>query len=192
MSNLLKLLVEYKTLIVVFCAAFILQGCATMDQDDCLSADWAAIGEKDGARGQKESVFQSRSKACEKHGVTADLSAYKDGYNAGVRDFCVPSNGYKRGIDKLEYYYICPADLQAPFLKEYVKGLNFAISQIDLESRELDIDYRSAEVGLKGATTEDDKKSAEKRLRYIDTSRNSLRNENDKLRAWMNSALDQM
>lgn len=163
-----------------------------MSADDCLSADWLSIGKTDGSRGYEESRFDSRASACTKHGVTADFTAYQNGYNSGIRNFCVASNGYNVGVNKKEYRNVCPADLKDPFLKEYIKGLNYAINDLDLDLRELDVEYRDAEVDLKKVTTEEEKESIEKRLKRIDSNINRMRSENEELREWLDTAINQL
>lgn len=192
MFNQFQLIAECRSFVLLFSFVFILQGCATMNQDECLTADWLSIGERDGIRGKTENMFESRASACAKHGITADRSAYKDGYNSGLREFCLPNNGYKNGLDKIEYHYVCPIDQQSAYLREYVKGLNLAISELDFELRKLDIDYRSAEISLNSASTEDEIKSAEKRLRRLKTEVDNLDYEYDTLRNWLNIAIGQM
>jgi len=188
----MKLIAGFRSLITLVGIALILQGCATMNEDECLNADWSYIGERDGARGQQESMFDSRARACQEYGVTADLTAYREGYSYGISKFCIPNNGYTSGVNKVEYQYVCPIELQDSFLREYVKGLNYAINQIDFEQRELDIEYREAEIAYKEARTAEQREAAERQINYIEITRNNLRDENIELRSWINFAIDQL
>jgi len=189
--DILRIMGKFGSIAALLCILLLLQSCATMNENDCLSADWTSIGNKDGARGLKDSRFESRASACKKYNVVADYSAYIQGYNNGIREFCIPRNGYRIGTNKREYDYVCPNDMQDPFLREYVKGLNYAINEIESDQRELDLDYRDAKVDLKKATTDKNKESIQNKLRRIENNIDGLRDEKVKIRSWINSAIDQ-
>ena len=64
-----------------------LGGCATMSSDECAMSDWTAVGYEDGSRGYTTERFSSHRKACAKHGITADFTAYQSGRNQGLVEF---------------------------------------------------------------------------------------------------------
>ena len=51
--------------------------CATLNKDECLTADWYQIGYEDGAKGYPLSRIGKHRKACAKHGVTPDMPPYE-------------------------------------------------------------------------------------------------------------------
>ena len=61
-----------------------LSGCATMSGDECMTSDWSAIGYEDGSRGYTTERLTKHRKACAKHGVTLDFTAYQDGRDQGL------------------------------------------------------------------------------------------------------------
>jgi len=102
-----------------------LSGCATMSGDECMTSDWSAIGYEDGSRGFATERFGQHRKACAKHGVTPDFSAYQHGRYNGV----------------------CSVNLEADFLDAYNAGyhlyslrsnVNRANSSIRSKEKELE------------------------------------------------------
>ena len=180
---------QYKGLIVILTSLVLLQGCATMDESDCLSADWNQIGFRDGSRGLETSMMDSRASDCQKHNIGIDRNRYLSGHTEGLNDFCVASNGYRKGIEKVEYNYVCPANSEGPFLQEYIRGLNVSLDQVIYDLREIQFDIREAELDLRDAETEDEHKRTNKRLNYLESSRNSLDIEDREIRQWLNIAI---
>lgn len=169
-----------------------LQGCATMDESDCLTANWNEIGFRDGSRGLAISRMDSRASDCRKHNIELDRNSYLSGHNQGLVQFCLPSNGYQMGSDEEQYSYICPANLEMPFLTEYVKGLNMALDLANNEIRELDSDIREAELDLREATTEEQKETINKRIGYLERTKNNRDKEEQSMRAWLSTAIDRL
>ena len=86
-----------------------LGGCAGgMSKEECLYADWQAIGYEDGARGAPANAVSSRRQACaNKAGVTADMSAYLAGRDQGLQEYCRPANAFSIGARGAHYYGVC-------------------------------------------------------------------------------------
>ena len=169
---------------------FALNGCATMNESDCVAADWYQIGYKDGTRGMTTSMLDSRASACTKFGVSLDRSSYMTGRDNGLVEFCTPDQGYTKAQAKEEYNYVCPANLQTPFLKEYVKGLNEVLDTLDYDIRDLDADIREAELDAREASTPEKKETANKRVTSMTYSRDRIREETRQIRGWLNRAID--
>ena len=53
-----------------------LSGCETMSADQCLVGDWGGRGYQDGLNGLRSDRLDDHAKACAKHGVTPNVSAY--------------------------------------------------------------------------------------------------------------------
>ena len=99
-----------------------LGGCATMSSEECAMSDWRAVGYEDGSRGYTSDNFGSRRKACAKHGVTADFTAYQEGRTQGLVEFCQPGRGFNLGANGGRYNGVCAADLEPEFLDAYRAG----------------------------------------------------------------------
>lgn len=124
-----------------------LSGCATMSGDECMTSDWSAIGYEDGSRGYNTDRFGQHRKACAKHGVTPDFSAYQNGRDQGLVEYCQPGRGFNVGVNGGSYNGVCGVNLEADFLDAYNTGyhlyslrsnVNRATSSINSKERELD------------------------------------------------------
>lgn len=134
-------------LIAMFLALAGLSGCASMSSDECLASDWSAVGYEDGSRGYTSDRFSQHRKACAKHGVTADFSAYQAGREQGLVEFCQPGRGFSVGVNGGGYSGVCSANLEDDFLDAYNAGYHLytlrsnvsrATSSINSKEYELD------------------------------------------------------
>ncbi len=98
------------------------QGCATLSEEECLSADWRTIGYEDGARGFSAQRFVKHREACAEHGIAPNFQAYMDGPRAGLRQYCIPATGFALGRSGKRYSGICPAELEGAFLAAFEDG----------------------------------------------------------------------
>jgi hypothetical protein len=124
-----------------------LSGCATMSGDECMTSDWSAIGYEDGSRGYNTDRFGQYRKACAKHGVTPDFSAYQNGRDQGLIEYCQPNRGFNVGSNGGSYNGVCSVNTEADFLDAYNAGhrlytlrsnVNRATSSIRSKENELD------------------------------------------------------
>lgn len=154
-------------LVVFAIGAVLLTGCAGgLSKDECLYADWRAIGYEDGARGAPASAVSSHRQACaKKAGVTPDMAAYLAGRDSGLRDYCQPSNGFSVGANGGRYYGVCTGPGEGAFVTAYQSGNQLftlesdvarsrnalAAAEARLEQIRHDIDH--AEVALISPTT---------------------------------------
>ena len=128
-------------------SALAMSGCASMSSDECMATDWSAVGFEDGARGYTTERFSKHRRACAKHGVTADFSAYQNGREQGLVEYCQPGRGYNVGVNGGRYYGVCSVDYEADFLDAYNAGyhlytlrsnVNRANSSINAKEREVE------------------------------------------------------
>lgn len=118
----------------------LLAGCATMNEDECRSADWYSVGFEDGAHGRAINYIGNHREACAEYGISPRADHYQDGWNEGIRRYCTPRNGYQAGMSGRSYGAQCPADLAREFSAAYQYGkriylLNRDISAIDHDMR---------------------------------------------------------
>jgi hypothetical protein len=118
-----------------------------MSSDECMTSDWSAIGYEDGARGYTTDRFGKHRKACAKHGVTPDFSAYQRGRDQGLIEYCRPNRGFRVGSNGGSYNGVCSVNMEADFLDAYNAGhhlyilrsnVNRATSSIHSKENELD------------------------------------------------------
>ena len=148
-----------------------LGGCATMSGDECATSDWRAVGYEDGSRGYTTERFGSHRKACAKHGITADFTAYQDGRNQGLVEFCQPGRGFNLGANGGHYNGVCAADLEPEFLDAYRAGhklytlrshVNSANSKI--YAKEGELNYIEEQISEKEAQLISDQTTTEQRV----------------------------
>jgi hypothetical protein len=100
----------------------LLVGCASMNESECVNADWRMIGLEDGMAGKSKSQIGGHRKACAKHSITPDLDAYNGGHAEGVTQFCTKARGFTFGHAGGTYSGVCPAHLVDDFMAGYRDG----------------------------------------------------------------------
>ena len=132
-----------------------LGGCATMNESECLNADWRIIGMEDGADGHLPSYLGEHRTACASYNVRPNLDAYMQGHQLGVQQYCTPSNGYNVGKQGKTYNGVCPPEREAEFLAAYDHGYEHYILQRELDDIDSSIRYKSDSIDdLKEKITE--------------------------------------
>ncbi|MDH3316919.1 MAG: DUF2799 domain-containing protein [Gammaproteobacteria bacterium] len=112
-----------RNLTLILAGALVLQGCGGgMSKDECLVADWYAVGYEDGSRGAPAGTIGNHRKACAEHGVAPNMQAYQQGRNEGLALFCQPSKGFNLGARGSSYQGVCPRQLEPEFLSAYNSG----------------------------------------------------------------------
>lgn len=112
------------TMVFVACLSLVLQGCSTMNEKECVVADWQAIGYEDGSRGYSESRFGKYRKACAEYGIKANFASYQTGHTRGLRRYCTPERAYNLGKSNAQFPNICPTDLIGDMRYGYDLGKN--------------------------------------------------------------------
>ena len=100
----------------------LLGACTSMSAEECSVLDWRSVGYEDGVAGLSGSHIGHYRKACAKHGVGTDLSAYQAGREMGLREYCQPANGFRVGARGESYQGVCAAALEQDFLDSYESG----------------------------------------------------------------------
>ncbi len=119
---------------------FWLQGCATLSEEECLSADWRTIGFEDGTRGYTTQRIGKHREACADYGIAPSYENYLAGHREGVRQYCVPASGFSLGRSGKRYNGVCPADLENTFLAAFDDGQ--AVYRLQQEISQLQQDIR--------------------------------------------------
>jgi hypothetical protein len=139
--------------IVFIATMLVLSGCATLSEDECLTADWYQIGYEDGARGYPDTRIGSHREACAKHGVAPRFRDYQDGHDEGVLSFCTQRNGFVQGQKGYQYTGICPPSVEGDFLDAYQAGreiysVRSVVSSLQNEQRSNENKISSLKQGL--------------------------------------------
>ena len=100
----------------------LLHGCATLDKDECMLADWRLIGYQDGVAGKSAAQVGEYREDCAKHAVVPDLNAYRAGRQQGLQEYCTASNGFRLGNAGHGFTTVCPGALEGIFRDGYNSG----------------------------------------------------------------------
>ncbi|PZR34473.1 DUF2799 domain-containing protein [Caulobacter segnis] len=146
----------------VILAGLTLAACATLSKQQCLQGDWRAIGYNDGADGRLMSRIDDHAKACQKTGVTPDMSLYALGREQGLMRYCTEANGFRVGRDGHAYKGVCPPPVEPEFLGGYADGERVHAAESRLASARSDLDSADAR--------------ADRRARQADGVEDELRN----------------
>jgi hypothetical protein len=111
----------FKTLLLV-CPLVLMSGCATLNEDECYTADWYEIGFNDGVKGQPHSYLEKHRKACSKHGVRANFDEWQAGHEEGLKRYCTPQKGYEEGLNNRTYHGVCEGRSADKFSQAYEQG----------------------------------------------------------------------
>ncbi|MBY0422343.1 MAG: DUF2799 domain-containing protein, partial [Parvularculaceae bacterium] len=107
---------------VIAAVALLLGGCSTMSEEDCATADWTALGERDGLYGESQKKYEERRAQCSKYGYETATDDYARGRDRGLRTYCTPQAGFDAGRNGRPYNNVCPPELESAFLSEYQIG----------------------------------------------------------------------
>lgn len=102
-------------------------GCATLTQEQCQRISPQQQGLQDGLHGVPSQQVDELIGTCQARGTIADVSQFKNeylkAYQTGLKDYCQPSNAERVGLLGEPYHGVCPKEVEAPFLKEYLYAL---------------------------------------------------------------------
>ncbi|MGB3069531.1 MAG: DUF2799 domain-containing protein [Ottowia sp.] len=128
--------------------AALLSGCATMSEEQCRGANWAALGQSDARDGDMPEFGADRVKSCAEKGVPGNLAEWRRGWEIGRREVCTPGNAVSWAQRSSDYTAgFCPPDLEPVFLSvyrpardryQYEKRIRDLQTQIDDRSRRLE------------------------------------------------------
>ena len=133
-------------ILFIFCLILSLSGCATMNQSECLSANWRVIGMEDGAEGHLPAYLGEHRTACATYGVAPDLDTYMVGRRIGVTQYCTAANGFNEGQRGDTYNGVCPTSLEADFLPAYEHGHDHYLLDHEISDAESAIRYRNNDI----------------------------------------------
>ena len=112
--------------IIGVCAALVVltavQGCATLSETDCLTTDWAVLGEVDGQRGRPLSELNRYRRQCAVYGVIPDTQVYIEARERGLAHYCTLENGYREGRSGVPDKLVCPLALAPDFQRGHRLG----------------------------------------------------------------------
>ncbi len=90
----------------VMCVGLSVTSCVTISEDECVAGSWQDIGFRDGENGKSRGKFADYTKTCLQYDIKPDRVSYFQGYDQGLKRYCVYDRGYEQGrsgnIEKAE------------------------------------------------------------------------------------------
>ncbi len=146
--------------------ALLVAGCASMTEEECLTADWYERGVRDGRNGEPRSYLGDHYEACAKVGVVPVDADYYRGHSKGVTQYCTPDNGARMGRAGRSYRNACPVELEGPFLQAYRPA--YRVYQAEQRINTLNNNIQSKERELDREKDEDKRRRIRRELRDLD------------------------
>lgn len=174
------------TTVCSICFSFILlQGCATLSESECATANWQQIGFKDGSVGEQRDQLNRHQKSCAKHGYTVDAESYWEGRALGLKEFCTAKMGYSKGIEGDEYFDVCPTELANAFKKSYVKGLKIKLDELSIEYDRLDDELSRSRLERAVLAHKKPSKKLNDNIDYLQSRLRNLLSERQEIQHWI-------
>lgn len=121
---------------LVMGVSVLLTSCATLEPEECKTADWVKLGYSDAMSGSSV-MLSDYSKDCAKAGVTPDQTAYMSGYNNGAKAFCTYDKGVEVGEKGKSVSDLCnKPGLAEEFNRGLEKGKKLYAKQKEISSKE--------------------------------------------------------
>lgn len=124
----------------------LLQGCATLDRDQCQVADWRLIGYQDGVQGKPSSIIGTYREDCAKHAIVPDFDAWQAGRAQGLQEYCTPANAFRQGRAGRAYPSVCPEPVDAAFGAAYDDGRAIYLARSEVKDTHAQIHRRENEI----------------------------------------------
>ncbi len=167
-------------------AALVLTGCAQLSPKECMVRDWYEQGRIDGSQGLSSARLEEHLNSCPdvaSHPETSDV--YKNGWNAGLTQYCSPSNGFELGAAGKSYEKVCPVILERVFLAEYEKGQKL----LELENQNAEIESELAQLTSQRSPAADDPPEVRSQIRRLISKRDANIREMSKIRSSLKLSL---
>ena len=159
-----------------FLSIIFLTGCATLSQEECVRADWFALGANDGHAGQPISRLSEHATACSDYGITVNDPAYLAGREQGLQAYCQLNNAFETGLNGQTYYHVCPPPVDVLFRRYHAAA--FAVHEDRYNLERLDDELSSKESQLRDKKLADDKRAKIRDdIRDLDRKRDRLRDD---------------
>lgn len=114
---------SHQNLVLFAIITIALSGCATLNREECVNADWHMIGYRDGDNGEAASRIEEHQEACAEFGIRPNYSDYVQGRQQGIASYCTDANGFNQGRRGQHYLGVCPKSSEQDFLFGYQEGI---------------------------------------------------------------------
>jgi len=146
--------IKHAHIFMLVATVLITAGCETLDQGQCVTADWRDMGYQDGSAGKPKSSVSSYASDCSQYGVKVDAGAYRDGWNRGIPQYCTANNGYRVGSSGGYYADSCTGNLKDAFYSAYLLGDAVYEAQSRVNRLQAEVDKLGDKASENGLTDE--------------------------------------
>lgn len=146
--------------------AVLLSSCASMSEQECLTANWLDQGFRDGRNGEPLTRIEDHRQACAKVGIRPDQRLYFKGRDQGILLYCTADNAIQEGRLGRAYRNACPAHLEHRFLLAYEQGKQ--IYDVEQHIEKLNTESKQLEQALRKEEDRDQYRYLRQELRDID------------------------
>jgi len=152
--------------VAVASLALLISSCASMNEQECLTANWLDQGFRDGRNGEPLTRIEDHRRACAKVGIRPDQKLYFEGRDRGILHYCTPDNAFQEGRLGRQYRNACPAHLEHRFLIFYEQGKQIYDAEQRIEK--LNRESSSLEQALKKEDDKEQRRYLRQELRDVD------------------------
>ncbi|MBP9787330.1 MAG: DUF2799 domain-containing protein [Acinetobacter sp.] len=143
-----------KAILLLSTLSAVLSGCAAMNVEQCKTANWLNVGEKDGAAGH-ESRLDKYYASCQKANVVPNQSLYEKGYQQGLGYYCRPENIFNEALEGRGDFRVCPLDKRESLRSYYQVANNYYQANSEFNRSQSDINYYLKELERKDLAVKD-------------------------------------
>jgi hypothetical protein len=101
----------------------LLTGCATLNQQECLTRTPQALGLADGRQGYGLWRIDAHISSCARFQLPFDRKPYLQAREQGLQQYCTAENGARAGERGESYEGVCPPPQEAAFLQGYLPAI---------------------------------------------------------------------
>lgn len=169
--------------VLLLAAAALLAGCESLSPAECATADWRQLGVQDGSRGQGDRAADYYE-SCAKAGIAVNVTAYREGRNQGLMQYCQPANALREGLAGHSYEGVCPAPMDQSFRN--IHGIAWREQDARKTLARLQREQDQMQLELRDSKTKEDRKrllrdQLSRSDRRLEDARNTLRDASHQL-----------
>ncbi|MDH2915525.1 MAG: DUF2799 domain-containing protein [Gallionella sp.] len=154
----------------------ILSACSTLSEKECHTSDWRQLGVQDGRAGLPERRLDDYAQSCKEYGIRPDTNQYLAGREVGLRQYCVPSNAFRTGLNGQAYQGVCPANIDMAFHINNTAALSVYQARQRIKDLDSRLDHLEHELSEKDKS-EKDRLRLRKEMRDMDRDRDRLKSD---------------
>lgn len=143
-----------KFIVVLSTFTVLLSGCAAMSIEQCKTANWFNVGEKDGSSGSSPHLDQYYS-ACQKANIIPNQNLYEKGYQKGLSAYCQPENIFYEALEGRGNYRICPLEKRESLRSYYQVANQYFSANSDFNKSQNDMNYYLERLEYKNLSDKD-------------------------------------